>query len=231
MIWHNQLVLHSFCKLQTFIVNNCGNLKKVFPHNMQRIIQNLEKLEISSCYLVEEVFEIRSINVEETFDPVASMLRDLKLCNLRNLKHVWSSDPQAYLTFQNLREVKIEGCIFLKSVFPISVAKSLTQLEELKIKNCGVEEIVAMEEGSETTIEFVLPRVTCLELEDLPELKCFYPRKHTSKWPSLKRLKIYGCPKVKIVSLDDISCQDINGLDHHLVPIQQPLSLIEKVRP
>ena len=223
MLWHNLVVPRSFCKLQKLILDNSGNQNIVFPRNMLKIIQNLEMLEISNCASVKDVFE-------ETIDPIASMLRDLKLCNLPNLKHVWSSDPQAYLTYQNLREVEIDGCIFLKSVFPISVAKSLTQLEELRIKNCGVEEIVAMEEGSETTIEFVLPRVTCLELEDLPELKYFYPRKHTSKWPSLERLTIYGCPKVKIVSSDDISCQDINGLDHHHVPIQRALFWIDKVR-
>ena len=227
MIWHNQFIPHSFCKLQNLVVHNCGNLKKVFPNNMLRILQNLEKLEILDCALVEEVFEISGVNVEETIHMVASILRDLKLFNLPNLKHVWDS---AMFTFQNLRELDIDGCLSLKSIFPISVAKSLAQLEKLRIKDCRVEEIVAIEEGSEITTDFVLPRITSLILQSLPELKYFYPRKHTSKWPSLKRLEIYRCPKVKIVSLDDLSCHDTSGLGHHHVPIQPLLFLIEKVR-
>ena len=230
LIPNNQIVPHSFCKLQNLFAHNCGNLKKVFPRNMLRTLQNLNKLEILDCASVEEIFEIRGIYIEETTQMVESMLRDLKLYNLPNLNHVWNSNPQEILTFENLREVDIDGCIGLKSVFPISVAKNLAQLQFLCIKNCAVEEIVAMEEESETTIEFLLPKVTSLILQDLPELKCFYPRKHTLLWPSLKRLEIYRCPKVKIVSSGDLSWQDTNrfGLNHF--PIQQPLFPIEKVR-
>ena len=42
---------------------------------MLRMIQNLEELEISDSPLVEEIFEINGVNVEETIDTVASMLR------------------------------------------------------------------------------------------------------------------------------------------------------------
>ena len=229
MIWHNQLVPHSFCKLQKLSVDNCGNLKKDFPQNILGIIRNLEELEISNCASMEEVFEIRDVNVEETTDTVASILKDLKLFRLPNLKRVWNWDPQAILTFQTLSKVDIIDCIRLESVFPTSVVKSLAQLKELRIQRCGVEEIVGMEEGSETTIEFVLPRLTTLILQDLPELKCFCPRKLTFKWPSLKSLEIDLCPKVKIVSSEDLSCQDTNGLGHHHIMIQQPFFLIEKV--
>ncbi|GMY21278.1 probable disease resistance protein At4g27220, partial [Fagus crenata] len=229
MIWHNQLVPQSFCKLKKLNVHHCGNLKKVFPDNMLRMIRNLEELNIWNCASVEEVFEIRGVNVEETIDTVASTLRDMMLCNLPNLKHVWSSDPQANnLTFQNLHEVNITNCISLKSVFPIFVAKGLSQLEKLSIKHCGVEEFVAMEEESKTSVEFVLPQITCLKLEDLPELKCFCPRKHSSKWPSLKRLEICQCSKLEIISSGDLSSHDTNGLDHHHVPIQQPFFLLGK---
>ena len=42
---------------------------------MLRMIQNLEELEIWDCASVEEIFEINGVNVEETIDTAASMLR------------------------------------------------------------------------------------------------------------------------------------------------------------
>ena len=145
------------------------------------------------------------------------------------LKHVWTSDSEAILTFQNLREVDVSQCKTLKSLFPISVAKSLEQLESLHINDCGLmEEIVALEEGLETTTEFVFPRITSLSLELLPELKYFYPGKHTSKWPSLKFLKICKCNKVRIVASNELNFTETDELGDH-IPVQQPLFLIEKV--
>ena len=228
MMWHNQLVRDSFCKLQRLDVYNCENLMNIFPPNMLRRLQNLERLYIRNCNSVEEVFEIRGVNVNEICDMGSTQLRILYLLNLPKLKHVWSSDPQTMLTFQNLREVQVSRCKSLKSLFPASVAKSLEQLEELYIKDCGLEEIVAMEEGLETTTKFVFPRLISLSLVMLPELKCFYQGKHTLEWLSLKKLEIYKCDKVKIVASNDLNFPNTNELGHHL-PIQQSLFLIEKV--
>ena len=145
------------------------------------------------------------------------------------LKHVWTSNPEVILPFQNLRKVEVSQCKTLKSLFPVSVAKSLEQLESLHINDCGLmEEIVAFEEGLETTIEFVFPRITSVSLEFLPKLKCFYPRKHTSKWPSLKELTICKCNEVRIVASNELSFPNTDGLGH-CVPVQQPLFCVEKV--
>ena len=228
MMWHNQLVCNSFCKLEQLGVYNCENLMSIFPPNMLGRLQNLIHLFIRNCNSVEEVFEIRGVNVNEICDMVSIQLRILRLSDLPKLKHVWSSDPQTMLTFQNLREVQVSSCKSLRSLFPASVAKSLEQLEELYIDDCGLEEIVAMEEGSETTTKFVFPRLISLSLNMLPDLKCFYQGKHTLEWLSLKKLRIYKCDKVKIVASNDLNFPNTNELGHHL-PSQQSLFLIEKV--
>ena len=229
MLWHNhQLVPDSFCKLKRIVVGNCKNLIAIFPPNVLRRLQNLEELEIWNCNSVEEVFEIRGVNVDEICDIASTQLRGLWLYNLPKLKHVWSLDLQAILTFQNLRTVGVFNCKILNSLFPISVAKSLEQLESLRIEDCGLEEIVALEEGVETTIKFVFPRITSLYLGSLPKLKYFYPGKHTLEWPSLKKLTIKNCDKVKIIGSNELSFQERDELGHH-VQIQQPLFPIEKV--
>ncbi|XP_030959914.1 disease resistance protein At4g27190-like isoform X2 [Quercus lobata] len=229
MLWHNhQVVPDSFCKIKKLHVGSCKNLMNIFPPNMLRRLRNLEELTIEDCNLVEEVFEVRGENVDEICDKGSTQLRHLTLNNLPKLKHVWTSDPEAILTFQNLRQVEVSKCETLKSLFPISLAKHLEQLESLQINDCGLmEEIVALEEGLETTTEFVFTRITSLSLELLPELKYFYPGKHTSRWPSLKILKICKCNKVRIVASKELSFPNTDGLDHH-VPVQQPLFLIQK---
>ena len=200
----------------------------IFPPNMLRRLQNLENLEIRDCNSVEKVFDNRGENVDEICDTVSNKLKVLTLFNLPNLKHVWSSNVQAILTFQNLHTIKVSHCKSLKSLFPVSVAKSLEQLKWLEIHDCGLEEIVAMEEGLETVTKFVFPRLSYLYLFSLPELKCFYLEKHTLEWPSLISLCITGCDKVKIFASNELSFSDTNELGHH-VPVQQPFFLIEKV--
>ena len=230
MLWHNyQLVPDSFCKLKKLGVARCKNLMNIFPPNMLKRLQNLENLEIRDCNLIEEVFDIRGENVDEICDTVSNKLKVLTLFNLPKLKHVWSSNLQAIWTFQNLHTIKVYNCKSLKSLFPVSVAKSLEQLKWLNIDDCGLEEIVAMEEGLETVTKFVFPRLYSLRLFSLPELKCFYPEKHTIEWPSLERLSIFECNKIKIFASNELSFSDTNELGHH-VPVQQPLFLIEKVR-
>ena len=230
MLWHNhQLAPNSFYKLKRLNVRRCKNLINIFPPNMLRRLQNLEALSIWNCNSVEEVFEIREVNVDEIYDTVSTQLRFLLLDNLPKLKHVWSLDLQAIFTFQSLRTVRVFNCKVLKSLFPVSVAKSLEQLESLTIHDCCLEEIVASEEGVETTIKFVFPQITSLDLESLPELKYFYRGKHTLEWPLLKRLSILNCDKVKIIASNELSFQERDELAGHHVQIQQPLFPIEKV--
>ena len=155
MLWHNhQLAPDSFYKLKRLGVRRCKNLINIFPPNMLRRLQNLEVLDIWNCNSIEEVFEIRGVNVDEICDTVSTQLRVLRLYNLPKLKHVWSLDLQAIFTFQNLRTVEVFNCKILKSLFPVSVAKSLEQLKSLTIHDCCFEEIVAWEEGVETTIVY-----------------------------------------------------------------------------
>ena len=229
MLWHNQLVPNSFCKLKQLEVYQCENLMNIFPPYMLRRLQNLEDLQIRNCNLVEEVFEVRWANFDEIYEKGSTQLKNLNLFSLPKLKHVWTSDLEAILTFQNLRQVQVSECETLKSLFPTSVAKSLEQLESLLIHDCGLmEEIVALEEGLETTTKFVFPRITFLSLKSLPELKCFYPGKHTSRWPSLEELTICKCNKVRIVASNELSFPNTDG-SGHCVPVRQPLFCVEKV--
>ena len=232
MIWSNQLISDCFGKLETMTISVCTNLTNIVPSNMLRALRNLKELNIYDCDSLGEVFEIQGTNnVEESHDIAAAELISLTLRNLEKVKHVWSMDSQGIITFGKLRTINIEGCSSLKSVFPTSVAKALTQLENLEIKDCAtVEEIVAKEEGIETTTLFEFPKLTTLKLQNLCELKSFYPGNHTSEWPSLKGLRIQKCDKLKIFGSNKSSVEETNELAHHASLILRSLFFVEKVR-
>ena len=207
-----------------------GSMKMIWP-NMLRMLRNLKELKIDDCNSLEEVFEIQETNnVEQSRDIAAAELTSLTLRYLKKVKHVWSTDPQGIITFVKLRTIQIWGCSSLKSVFPTSVAKALMQLMELEIRDCAmVEEIVAKEDGIETTTSFEFPQLKTLTLYTLPKLKSFYQGKHILECPLLNFLHIYRCDKLKIFGSNNSSVQETNGLAHHANLIRQPLFFIEKV--
>ncbi|MBA0654828.1 hypothetical protein Goklo_021743, partial [Gossypium klotzschianum] len=47
------------------------------------------------------------------------------------------------MSFESLRQVRIKECWSMKTLFPLSIAKELQQLERLTIASCGLEEIVS----------------------------------------------------------------------------------------
>ncbi|EOY11255.1 NB-ARC domain-containing disease resistance protein, putative isoform 2 [Theobroma cacao] len=232
MIWQNPLAVNSFHKLQEMEVEECDQLLTIFPSNMLRAFQGLQTLKVQKCVSVEEVFEVGRSNMEET-GAVTTQLRQLYIWYLPNLKNIWKNDPKGIFTFENLRVISVWDCCSLKNVFPASVAKVLPQLRDLLIADCRVEEIVSKEEGLETVVTFVFDQVCYLFLWRLPDLKCFYPGAHTTKWPMLKKLKVSGCDKMKILGTERLSISDTAKVDGQLEStlIQPPLLLAEKVIP
>ena len=188
---------------------------------MLRRFQNLELLVVDSCASLEEVFDLRSLmNGKESHVVTTFKLKNMYVWNLQKLKKVWNTNPHGILSFQNLQSVQTRNCPSLKSLFPASVALGLPQLEELKLCYCGVEEIVAEEERLGEAPKFVFPKTSSFRLQFLPELKSFYPGRHTSEWPVLKKLDVYLCDEVPVFDLE----QDQLGIQ-----IQQPLFSFEKV--
>ncbi|XP_034926484.1 probable disease resistance protein At4g27220 [Populus alba] len=232
VIWHNELHPDSFCKLKTLNVDGGKNLLNIFPSSMLRRFHNLEYVFIDDCDSVEEIFDLQAlINVEQRLAVTASQLRHVDLRNLPHLKHVWNRDPQGILSFHNLSSVRVEECPGLRSLFPASIALNLPQLEVLRIDNCGVEEIVAKDEGLEEGPEFLFPKVNFLQLRELPELKRFYPGIHTSEWPRLKKLGVYDCEKIEIFP-SEIKCSHEPCREDHMdIEGQQPLLSFRKIFP
>nr|KJB45116.1 hypothetical protein B456_007G290700 [Gossypium raimondii]KJB45117.1 hypothetical protein B456_007G290700 [Gossypium raimondii] len=228
MIWRNPLPPNSFPKLQVLVVNGCDELLTIFPSNMLITFQRLHRLFVGNCGSLQQVFEIMH-EENETALPATAQLRELHLIELPKLKYIWKSDPKGIFSFKKICAITVCDCQSLKNVFPASIAKDLPKLGYLAISHSGVEEIVSkLEEGSdsETAVNFEFDQLYDLVLWRLPELKCFYPGKHTAKWPLLSKLEVVECGKMKILGTH---LNTNNGqLDS---PIHPPLFLVEKVIP
>ncbi|KAJ6380304.1 hypothetical protein OIU76_016879, partial [Salix suchowensis] len=232
MIWHTEFHSDSFCKLKVLKVEQGNKLLNIFPPNMLRRFQNLEHLVVDYCASLEEVFDLRSLmNEKESHGVTAFKLKDMYVGNLPKLKKVWSTNPHGILSFQNLHLVNAWNCPSLKSLFPASVALGLPQLEELKLCSCGVEEIVAEEERLGEAPKFVFLKTSSFILWDLPKLRSFYPGRHTSEWPVLKKIDVYRCNEVPVFDPELQSTQGACTQDQLGIQVQQPLFSFEKAIP
>ena len=193
-------------------------------------LQSLERLLVHDFGSLQEVFELQSHDVKESHAVIAIPLKRLILRCLPKMKQVWSKDPQGIFSFQNLQIIRVWECESLKSLFPVSVARVLMQLEDLQIDDCGVEEIVSCEDGAEPTTRFVFPKVTILILAKLSKLKWFFRGVHTSELPLLKQLQVTRCDQIEIFASKFSSFQETIEQSELETSIQQPLFLVQEVR-
>ncbi|KAF8042112.1 hypothetical protein BT93_A0652 [Corymbia citriodora subsp. variegata] len=202
-IWVDELASNAFSKLKTLIVQYCDKLSFIFSsQSILARFQNLEKLSVIGCGSLEVVFQVQEFRFSKAHSTSTLQLREVILIQLPKIKQVWSGLPQGAFTLGQLRSMKVIGCESLKGLFPSSVAKSMTQLEKLEVWSCGVEEIVADEDGGIGTSvgDLFFPLLTDLRLYDLPQLKGFHRNSHNSTWPLLKNMQVVHCGNMRSFS-------------------------------
>ncbi|KAL3750346.1 hypothetical protein ACJRO7_011358 [Eucalyptus globulus] len=79
-ICHGFLAPESFSKLKTVKVDNCGEIKQLFPPSMTRVSLQLEEIEISTCHLMHQIGADAEAVEDEIVDDYT-----MKSCNLRRL--------------------------------------------------------------------------------------------------------------------------------------------------
>ena len=229
IIWHNKFAPGSFTKLQSMMVQFCENLMKIFQVNMLSRFQSLESLVVEDSGSVQEIFELQGQEVTETRAVTITQLKELFMHRLPKLKRVWNKDPEGTFSFPNLQKISVWECESLKSLFPTSVARCLKQLEDLRIVECGIEEIIEQEEGAKEDARFVFPKLTLLNLRQLPKLKWFYQGVHTSEWPLLKTVEVSGSNEIQIFASKEFRIEEPDEQSRLETSIQQPLFLVEEV--
>ncbi|KAI4332277.1 hypothetical protein L6164_017200 [Bauhinia variegata] len=193
-----------------------GDCQNFVPNVVRAVggMKDLVVLHLASCLEMECVMDTTSNQV----DVELPALVGLYLMSMTNLKEVCRGPPPVGF-FEKLEELDVYGCEQLHSIFPrecklpklkilkiekcraavlfsVSVAQSLSQLEELTIVDCGELKhiITEQEDGGDTNTG-----------------KEIVPASHNSHLiiPNLKRLSVRFCHKLE--SICPISC--IEGLE------------------
>ncbi|KAJ1392584.1 Leucine-rich repeat domain superfamily [Sesbania bispinosa] len=190
----------SFGKLDTVIIEECGELVNVFCCDKKGIFQSLCNLRVTNCRSMTEVFDLGD---KTPNDGDVINLQDVHLETLPKLKHIWkwNEDQDGMLKLNNLQKILVHDCDNLENIFPVSVARCLHNLEYLVVSDCvGLREIVAKGEGATsspdpTTFEF--PKLTTIKISQLPVLESFYRGAYELKCPELKDLSIENCARLE----------------------------------
>ncbi|KAJ9180030.1 hypothetical protein P3X46_008333 [Hevea brasiliensis] len=192
-LWHNQVTPGSFDELKKLTIANCKALETVFPYGVWSNFKTLEVLSVADCDSLQEIYQVQEESiVEETNLVVDFELRELHREGLHSHQGV---------AFHHLRSVKVSNCKVLKDLIPASIAcKGLLQLREINVEYCYMmEEIIKLEAAEEATSNLIsFPSLISIDLLKLPTLSSFYSGSYNLECPSLKRIKIDGCPKIDL---------------------------------
>ncbi|KAK2387459.1 hypothetical protein QL285_061248 [Trifolium repens] len=193
------------------------------------MLMNLEELDIKDCNSLEAIFDLRDEFKKEILVKNSTQLKKLKLSNLPKLKHIWKEGQHNTMGFQNLSEVSVVCCTSLKSLFPLSVARDLKQIQSLEVCESGIEEIVGKEEGLKEIVKFVFPYLTFIKLHHLAKLKAFFGGVHSLQSKSLKTINVFRCPKVELFKAEPLRHQESTRNDKLNISTYQPMFMIEEV--
>ena len=97
------------------------------------------------------------------------------------------------------------NCVNLEYIFPISLARDLPQLESLTLQDLPqLKQVFGHEKGGDDGDgnNSVLSKLRNLRLKNLPELVILGGGNSSSVWPSLVRLEVVNCPKVKLADVE-----------------------------
>ncbi|XP_040998306.1 probable disease resistance protein At4g27220 isoform X3 [Juglans microcarpa x Juglans regia] len=205
-------------------IENQAKMLSLFPCNLIESLENLQQLSIYQCGSLEVIFELEGVNAEES--NIFNNLTEFSLRNLPKLLHIWKKGPRDIKGFNYLRLLHVYDCGSLKCLFTPSTARLLVKVEEIEVSSCNeMEEILAKELGDEENTDVIaFPLVKTLKLEHLQKLECFYTEdNHAFEWPSLDKIKIYGCPKLKMFVSTSTKTPKLKGVHMRFKETFQPM--------
>ncbi|THG01916.1 hypothetical protein TEA_012354 [Camellia sinensis var. sinensis] len=154
---------------------------------------------------------------EEAF----SALKRLELRDLPALTHLWKG-PTQLVRLRNLTSLELKRCDKLESLFSLSIARYLMQLQKLDVSKCRKMEVLISsdeEEGdqneiaSKTTDKIVFPKLKELYLRCLPSFTALCKAMNGIELLQLNQLILWGIPKLNsFCNTSDSNCDTIQPL-------------------
>ena len=146
-------------------------LKSIVYELDMKGFQQVKHLQVQNNAEIKYIIHLRGLVIDDVVFPA---LKIFSLRNMINLEGI--CDAQLPLTsFRDIRILKLEHCEKLKFVFSSSIAKGLSQLQELEIKEYNIMRAIVVKEYVELEDRDVIlfPQLRHLKLRCLPKLVSF----------------------------------------------------------
>ncbi|XP_031269158.1 uncharacterized protein LOC116127665 [Pistacia vera] len=218
-VWQDPLPEHhQFCQVKVLEVIRDESAH--IPIEVLQRFKNLKKLILK----VSSYQEIFSCEEAEKHVGMLTQIKELELWGLFDLKYMWKQDSHldsilqnlemldvnfchnlinlapSSATFENLTTLDVWQCHGLINLVSSSTAKSLVGLETMSISRCEMMIEVVSNEGDKKNDEIVFENLNSLTLHDLESLTSFCSGNYTFKFPTLEKLVMDKCPKMKTFS-------------------------------
>ncbi|KAL7197630.1 hypothetical protein ACSBR2_020214 [Camellia fascicularis] len=179
-----------FTQLKILQLYDLPNLVSVFPKVTTTVATSFEHIQNPRQSLFNEKVAFPS-------------LEELELHGFQNMNEIWCNQLQTG-SFNKLIKLDVSDCGSLRNMFSPFMARHLVHLKRLVINKCSMmEEVVAKEEDEEEEGRInrtLLPKLKCLKLQDLPELKSFCHVTYDWELPLIADVTVLNCPKMKTFS-------------------------------
>ncbi|KAI4353802.1 hypothetical protein L6164_002728 [Bauhinia variegata] len=191
----------------------CSEFKEIFPSWRLADDHSIKLAQLKGLRLMN-LSELNSIGLEHSWQD--RLCENLEILNIGRCPRL-TTIVQSAVCFSNQKELLINQCHGLKCLFTSLTAKSLVGLKVMSIEECGlIKEILAKEEGESSQDEIIFEQLRKISLNSLPSLTSFYAGNSSLSLPSLHKVIITQCPKMKIFSQGSISAPVLMGIQASL---------------
>ncbi|MED6133978.1 hypothetical protein PIB30_033205 [Stylosanthes scabra] len=255
MMLNGQFGVNDLSKLEALEVQCFHDDSDTFPYELLQQLPTIQKL-LVSCSSFKEIFCTERPSMDCVKEIVIPHLKCLELSTLSKLnsiglEHSWMqkfsekleklqidqchclrSMVPSKVSFSSLIELNISKCNGLVNLFTPSTSRTLHQLNNISIENCeSLEEIVSeeVEEWSKLDEEeIIFKKLKTLSLRSLPNLGRFYNGNVALKFPSLVRLLLIDCNKMKIFCAGTVTVNRCMEVQYKEVDTEVPYFIREK---
>ncbi|KAF2294493.1 hypothetical protein GH714_011958 [Hevea brasiliensis] len=226
-IQHRQLSFQHFFKLKVLTLSNLQNRSQLFLIGFLKTLHYVETIVVELGNL-EELFSCEGF----------TLVKNLKLSCVNNLKQIWDQDSRLKPILQHLETLSVKDCDSLINIVPssssflnlatlevsccgglvnlitASIAKTMVQLTKMTVHSCNkMTEIVTSDGDDHTEDEIIFSKLQILELTYLSSLISFCSGNHAFNFPSLENVKVDECLQMKIFSFGVLNTPKLRGIE------------------
>ncbi|RYR24644.1 hypothetical protein HN51_046753 [Arachis hypogaea] len=194
-------ILYSFLYSNPNMKNLCLNdasFKELVPLERLAKIESLGVVPQLKSLKLTDLPDLEMIGFER--DPILQRIETLVFQNCPSLKTIAPSN----VFFSHLTKLEVVDCKTLKYLMSPSTARSLGQLNTMKVNNCESLAEIVSEEGQEdnkNNDDIIFKQLTTIELASLKRLESFCRSKSCAfQFPSLEKFVVSACPELKSFS-------------------------------